>query len=291
MEDWELRTTTRANWKMGRNVVREQSFSFARRDAKLAKYLQSERKDAVRSGQLLKGRTSIAALVGDVDSSVDVLHQFEDLPAADCRASDEYLQEVEACDVYPGLFGHEDSWEDSRGRSATERESHAATESRRTRLIYGKRADERKRRTKLRARISRAANEMIRDYASDASVQVMLFVDRQEITNSVRLPDGVTIEYPRHSHSSVPRNPLRAEPMHLTPYIERVGSGTGDMIRLCREAGLPEPTFSDRDGFMLSIARPGRETSGDSRKSSGKSSGKEVGRVGPARGGYWEFLK
>ena len=116
-----------------------------------------------------------------------------------------------------------------------------------------------------------------RDYASNASVQVMLFMDRLEITNPGRLPDSLTFESLRHSHSSVPRNPLIAEPMYLTQYIERMGTGTGDMIRLCRKAGLPEPTFSYRDGFVLSIARPGRETAGDSRKSSGESS--EIGRA------------
>jgi hypothetical protein len=29
-----------------------------------------------------------------------------------------------------------------------------------------------------------------------------------------------------------------AEPLYLTRYIERMGTGTGDMIRRCREAGL-----------------------------------------------------
>ncbi len=34
------------------------------------------------------------------------------------------------------------------------------------------------------------------------------------------------------------------EPLYLTKYIERMGTGTGDMIRRCREAGLREPEFS-----------------------------------------------
>ncbi len=51
-------------------------------------------------------------------------------------------------------------------------------------------------------------------------------------------------------------NSLFAEPLYLTKYIERVGTGTGDMIRHCREAGLPEPQFRVTDGFALTIPRP-----------------------------------
>jgi hypothetical protein len=39
-----------------------------------------------------------------------------------------------------------------------------------------------------------------------------------------------------------------------------MGTGKGDMIRLCRENGLPEPTFSFRDGFVLTIGRPTKLT-------------------------------
>jgi ATP-dependent DNA helicase RecG len=82
----------------------------------------------------------------------------------------------------------------------------------------------------------------------------------------------------------VPHNPLIAEPMYLTQYIERMGTGTGDMIRLCQAAGLPEPTFSYRDGFVLTIARPSMEKSGDSGempgKTEGKTEGKTIGRAG-----------
>ena len=42
----------------------------------------------------------------------------------------------------------------------------------------------------------------------------------------------------------------------FTQYIERLGTGTGDMIRRCREAGLPEPVFSLEDGFRISQGRP-----------------------------------
>ncbi|MEY3458781.1 MAG: hypothetical protein RL215_1938, partial [Planctomycetota bacterium] len=94
-----------------------------------------------------------------------------------------------------------------------------------------------------------------RDYSSNASVQVMLFADRLEVVNPGGLPKSLTLESLRHAHSSVPRNPLIAESLYLTQYIERMGTGTGDMIRRCGEAGLPEPEFGIRDGFVTTIRR------------------------------------
>jgi len=82
-----------------------------------------------------------------------------------------------------------------------------------------------------------------RDYHSNASVEVRLFVDRLEVWNPGHLPGVLTLESLRDDHPSVPCNPLLAEPLYLTRYIERVGSGTQAMIEFCREAGRPEPEF------------------------------------------------
>lgn len=94
-----------------------------------------------------------------------------------------------------------------------------------------------------------------RDYTSNGSVQVMLFSDRLEVWNPGTLPPSLTLEKLRHPHGSVPGNPLLAEPLYLTKYIERMGTGTGDMIKLCREAGLAEPEFTLTDGFVTTIRR------------------------------------
>ena len=90
-----------------------------------------------------------------------------------------------------------------------------------------------------------------RDYYSNASVEVRLFADRLEVWNPGRLPGSLTLEGLRHDHASIPNNPLIAESLYLTRYIERVGSGTQTMIELCREAGLPEPDFELRQGFFV----------------------------------------
>ena len=94
-----------------------------------------------------------------------------------------------------------------------------------------------------------------RDYTSNGSVQVMLFADRLEIWNPGTLPPSLTLEKLRHPRGSVPGNPLLAEPLYLTKYIERMGTGTGDMIARCRKAGLPEPRFRLTDGFVTMIRR------------------------------------
>lgn len=92
-----------------------------------------------------------------------------------------------------------------------------------------------------------------RDYTDKSSVQVMLFSDRLEVWNSGRLPPQLTLEKLRVPHGSVPHNPLLAQSMYLVEYIERMGTGTLDMIKRCVEAGLPEPKFSVEDGFVTTI--------------------------------------
>lgn len=48
------------------------------------------------------------------------------------------------------------------------------------------------------------------------------------------LPPTLSLEMLRQPHGSVPINPLLAEPLYLTRYIERMGTGTRDMIRWSR---------------------------------------------------------
>jgi predicted HTH transcriptional regulator len=84
----------------------------------------------------------------------------------------------------------------------------------------------------------------------------MVFADRVEVWNPGSLPPSLSLAQLRQPHGSIPANPLLAEPLYLTQYIERLGTGTGDMIRRCREAGLREPVFALEDGFRISLGRP-----------------------------------
>ncbi|MDX9822512.1 MAG: ATP-binding protein [Syntrophales bacterium] len=94
-----------------------------------------------------------------------------------------------------------------------------------------------------------------RDYTSTASVQVMLFADRLEVWNPGTLPPVLTLKSLLKPHGSYPHNPLIAEPLYLTKYIERMGTGIGDMVDRCRAAGLPAPEFKLTDGFVVTIRR------------------------------------
>ncbi|MBI3273378.1 MAG: DUF4062 domain-containing protein [Planctomycetes bacterium] len=96
-----------------------------------------------------------------------------------------------------------------------------------------------------------------RDYASNASVQVMLFADRLEVWNPGELPLSLTLDELRRPHASIPRNPLIAEPMFLAHYSEKAGTGILDMIARCREAGTPLPEFRQSGGqFVQVLGRP-----------------------------------
>jgi ATP-dependent DNA helicase RecG len=95
-----------------------------------------------------------------------------------------------------------------------------------------------------------------RAYSSDAAVQVHVFSDRVEVWNPGELPHSLTPELLREEHSSIPRNPLLADALFLVHYIEKAGTGTLDMINLCLNAGLPEPTFEQRGGqFVVTLWR------------------------------------
>ncbi len=95
-----------------------------------------------------------------------------------------------------------------------------------------------------------------RDYTNNGSVQVMLFRNRLEVFNPGTLPLGWTTEKLKKIHTSVPANPLLAEPMYLKGYIERLGTGTMDIIRIARKNNLQEPEFEQNEYFKVIIYRP-----------------------------------
>lgn len=87
---------------------------------------------------------------------------FEDLPASDRRTDAVYIDEVDRCDVYLGLFGSDYGFEDAEGISPTEREFVRATEKGKPRLIYVKGADDQNRAPKMQALIRKAGQQLIR---------------------------------------------------------------------------------------------------------------------------------
>lgn len=62
-------------------------------------------------------------------------------------------------------------------------------------------------------------------------------------------------------HKSSPANPLLADPMYWNGYIEKVGTGTEDIINKCREYGLKTPEFYQEEDFRVVIWRAYNEGS------------------------------
>ena len=102
-----------------------------------------------------------------------------------------------------------------------------------------------------------------RDYTSNASVQIMLFRNRLEIWNPGTLPYGLTVQKLQEPHKSLPTNPLLADPMYWNGYIEKVGTGTEDIINKCRDYGLKTPEFHQEEDFRVVIWRT-EETTNES---------------------------
>jgi len=94
-----------------------------------------------------------------------------------------------------------------------------------------------------------------RDYTSNASVQVMLFKDRLEVWNPGHLPFGMTVAKLKQKHTSIPVNPLIAEPLYLAGTIERMGTGREDIIKKCKKAGLRTPEFVEEENFSVILWR------------------------------------
>lgn len=96
-----------------------------------------------------------------------------------------------------------------------------------------------------------------RDYDATSGVQVMLFLDRVEVWNSGRLPSRLKLSDLKKPHTSFPNNPLIAGAFYFANYIQRVGSGTVEMVKQCKAQGLPEPEFVSirNDEFRVILPR------------------------------------
>jgi len=90
-----------------------------------------------------------------------------------------------------------------------------------------------------------------RDYTSNASVEVQVFPDRLEIWNPGTIHPPLTVDKLFLPHASQPNNPLIAEPLFLTKYIEKAGSGTVDMVARCQQVGMRKPEFKIDGGFFI----------------------------------------
>ena len=92
---------------------------------------------------------------------------FEDIPAADRRPDDIYLEKVEQCDIYIAIFGNEYGWKNEDGKSPTEMEFDHATKTHRERLVFVKGNDDKARDLDMAKLINRAGRQITRRRFSD----------------------------------------------------------------------------------------------------------------------------
>jgi ATP-dependent DNA helicase RecG len=60
---------------------------------------------------------------------------------------------------------------------------------------------------------------------------------------------------------TTPVNPSLANLLFLIKYIERWGTGTNDLIKWCREEGLPEPIFKEVTDNNISPGQANKDLS------------------------------
>ena len=98
-----------------------------------------------------------------------------------------------------------------------------------------------------------------RDYSMrSGSMYIAFYDDRVEIVSAGKLPPGITVSALSKKHESYPRNGLIAKVFFSCGMIEQWGSGTYDMIQLCKKSGNPIPIFEETTG-SFSVTLPLKE--------------------------------
>jgi len=97
-------------------------------------------------------------------------------------------------------------------------------------------------------------NALIHRNYMGSFIQIRVYDDKINCWNEGMLPEGISLESLKHSHSSRPRNPLVADVCFKGGLIDAWGRGTIKIIDTCKEAGLPEPELKERDGgFFVTL--------------------------------------
>lgn len=94
-------------------------------------------------------------------------------------------------------------------------------------------------------------NALVHRNYMGSMVQLRVYDDKITIWNEGLLPEGMSLESLKRTHSSRPRNPLIADVCFKAGYIDSWGRGTLKILNACKEAQLPEPEIGEMDGGLL----------------------------------------
>lgn len=89
-----------------------------------------------------------------------------------------------------------------------------------------------------------------RSYLGSATL-ISVYDDKLMTWNDGALPIGFSIATLKNKHISKPRNPIIADICFRAGYIESWGRGTLKILTACKESGLPEPLFEEKDGGLI----------------------------------------
>ena len=91
-------------------------------------------------------------------------------------------------------------------------------------------------------------NALVHRNYMGAPIQIRVYDNKISIWNEGSLPDGLTIDALKRTHSSRPRNPIIADVCFKGGYIDAWGRGTIKILDTCKQANLPEPEMKELDG-------------------------------------------
>jgi ATP-dependent DNA helicase RecG len=94
-------------------------------------------------------------------------------------------------------------------------------------------------------------NALVHRNYMGAPIQIRVYDDKISIWNEGILPDGLTLDALKRSHSSRPRNPIIADVCFKGGYIDAWGRGTIKIIDTCKLADLPEPEMKELGGGFI----------------------------------------
>ena len=91
------------------------------------------------------------------------------------------------------------------------------------------------------------------------TIGIAIYDDRIEIENPGILPPQITPENILQPHISYPYNPLIANVLYSTTYIENWGSGVKRIMEACQKRGVAAPIWSINGGFVVvTFMRPAK---------------------------------
>ena len=79
---------------------------------------------------------------------------------------------------------------------------------------------------------------------------IAIYDDRIEIDNPGVLPQASPVQSIKASHQSFPYNPIMADVLYKTTFLERWGSGIERILRACHENDVEEPEWSFDGAFV-----------------------------------------